>query len=266
MTTSRRTVTQGIAWSVPAVAAATAAPAMAATEPVIDETVAYRFRGSVYTDHNWNLSGPYNGYCYNSALGQYGGYLTSLTVSNQKAHGTSPLGFSIVDQPRTDGSGMSPTTMATLAEPVQFVIAYPTGMVDTARAFTFTNGTGANWTAPTRRTVTMTNPTTGRTQQYDVFTFTWKGETTQATVPDQTATGTRPQSWAGTALSGSFPVRTNYCVPSTLHWFSNYYAGGTAAQLGSQPGSFGTFTTDNGYTGLVRSNNPSTGGWVSSQQ
>ena len=31
MTTSRRTVTQGIAWSVPAVAVATAAPAMAAT-------------------------------------------------------------------------------------------------------------------------------------------------------------------------------------------------------------------------------------------
>ncbi len=258
MTTSRRTVTQGIAWSVPAVAAATAAPAMAATEPVIDETVAYRFRGSVNTDYD---TSTLPGSCYNYTTREYGGFLSKLTLSNQMPQGTSPLGFSIVDQPRTDGSGMSPTTLATLAEPVQFVVAYPTGMVDTTRAFTFTNGTEANWTAPTRRTVTMTDPM-GRTLQYDVFTFTWKGEATQATVPDQTATGTRPQSWAGTALSGSFPVRTNYCVPSTLHWFSNYYAGGTAAQLGRQPGSLGTFTTENGFTGLVRSNNPNTGGWL----
>lgn len=73
---------------------------------------------------------------------------------------------------------------------------------------------------------------------------------------------TAPRSTALCPSQGSFPVRTNYCVPSTLHWFSNYYAGGTAAQLGRQPGSFGTFTNENGFDGLVHSNNPNTGGWL----
>ena len=251
---TRRRVAQGLAWTAPAIAAAAAAPAFAVSP---SQTLAYRVRGSIYTSLVNNGFG-----CRNTTYGRSGLRLSSLSLSNQVSIGTSPLGFSIVEMPRTDGSGLSPRTTATLANPVQLVVAYPSGMVaNVAQPFTFTNGTGANWSAPTRRTATLTSPD-GITQTYDVFTFTWLGNRSQSTTQDRTASGTRPTSWAGTALTGSWAVNTSYCAVDTAYYLSNYYSGGTAAALGRTAGSYGTFTTANGYTGLVVSNSPSTGGWI----
>lgn len=251
----RRTVTAGMAWAVPAVATAVAAPALAASA---DPTARYRFRGSVYSGvDSWGAQK-----CYNNTYGGYGYPLTQISFDNQTPVGTSPLGFSIVEMPRSDGSGRSERTLATLASPVEFVIAYPAGMVDTSRGvngFAFSNGTNANWSGPSCRQSTATDPR-GVTQTYDVFTFIWSGSLSQETVADETAAGTRPISWFGTALSGSWYVNSEYCyVDDSVYFFSNYYAGGTAEQLN---GPFGTFTTANGFAGDVVSNNPSTGGWI----
>jgi len=223
-------------------------------------TLAYRFRGSAGTAV---LGG--GGSCTNAVTKYSGTKLTSLTLSNQSSSTTSPWGFSVVESPRTDGSGTSPRTTATLPGPVQLVVAYPAGMVDTAAAgggFSFTNGTATNWSAPTVRQVSMTDPA-GVTQLYDVFTFTWKGNPTQSTVLDQTVTGTRPTSWAGTALTGTWAVKSTYCyVTSRTYWFTNYYTGGTATNLSYTQGGLGTFTTANGYVGQLPSNTPTTKGMV----
>lgn len=251
----RRTVTAGMAWAVPAVATAAAAPAFAASQ---DPTHCYRFRGSVFSRvESWGEQS-----CYNGTYGGHGFPLADLRFDNQTPVGTSPLGFSIVEMPLSDGSGQSERTLATLDSPVEFVIAYPAGMVDMSRGvngFTFSNGTDANWSGPSCRQSTATDPR-GVTQTYDVFTFTWCGSLTQETVEDQTDAGTRPISWSDTALSGSWNVNTGYCfVDDSEYFFSNYYAGGTAEQLN---GPFGTFTTANGFAGEVVSNSPSTGGWI----
>lgn len=245
-TPSRRTVAKGLAWSTPTMAAVVAAPAMAVSP---SQTLAYRFRGSVRFDHTSGL-----------ACGTSGGVrVASMALNNQTPVSNSPLGFSIVQMPRTDGSGLSPKTTATLPEPVQFVVGYPAGMVSTTTPlFTFTDGTGANWSAPTAKRGVSTIY-----GSYDMFTFTWLGSRTQSTVPDvTTTTGSRPASWAGTALSGSWRVNPNYCGPKESWCFANYYSNGKAAGLGTAEPNFGTFTTANGFTGNVRSVAPSTGGWI----
>lgn len=61
-----------------------------------------------------------------------------------------PWPRSIVEMPRTDGSGVSPGANATLASPVRLVVASPAGKVDT--------GYGSNgFTGP----VVSDRPTTG---------------------------------------------------------------------------------------------------------
>ena len=247
MTTSRRTVTQGIAWSVPAVAVATAAPAMAATTQ--PQALCYGATTQVYGEvYNSGVA------CYTDTYGNSGSTLTALHVSNLGNFDNSPHGFAIEELGMTDGSGeLSPKTVATLAEPLQFIVAYPVGMVDTTAAnngFTFSEG-GSDWSGPAVRQVQMTNPD-GYTAMYDVFTFTWQGNHTQPTVTFDGVN--RTPAWEGTRLAGDFTVNTDCCmaVENQRYYYANYYAGGS-----DDLNNTGTFTTENGYNGTLGSI-----GWV----
>lgn len=226
---SRRTVTRGAAWAVPVVATAAAAPAVAATSP---EQLAYRLRASWYTRYQ------YGGYyqCYNNAFGRYGYNLTFLEFNNQTppSGSTSPRGFTIINDVAADGS-TSPTTTATVQSPLTIELRYPTGMVSTGAntcgGWQPTTASRTNWGCPT----VQRNVWDGsRGLYYDVFTFTWRGNPTQATV---TNSSPRPTSWQQTELAGTWAVNTSYCAPDRFSW---YY------------GMTGSFTTANGFTGQIR--------------
>lgn len=252
-TVSRRKVAAGMAWAVPTAVLSTTAPALALSSA--DNS--YRFRGSVNGDIFYK-----GARCYNSYFDSYGNQITGLEIDNQTDLDTAPLGFTIVEENQQGTSTPSERTEATIARPMQLVVAYPQGMVDLNSPFIFSSGTEANWSYPTHTVTTMTNPD-GYTWDYDVFTFTWRGDATQSTVPDVDD----PQSWDGTALVGQFGANTGgYCVVpggNNTWYFSNYYAGGTASDLGWYDGQLGTYTTANGFTGNVRAN--SSDGWIAYQ-
>lgn len=234
---SRRRAVQGAAWAVPAVAAASAVPALAVSKPAT-----YRFRSSIYSIYQYST--------YQGSDGYYYSYLRSLSTNNQTLVGSSPKGFTIVEE-----SG-SPRTNAKLNGRLQLVIAFPTGMVNTA--YPLLTGPSQNWTYAGSSRKHVWHSDLGRKVKCDVFVFRWNGTQTQSTVSDVN----QPASWAGTEFNVTWNVGENYWIGDTQDFFSNYYVGALPKQLGwGTEGVFGTYTTDNGFTGNVRSNNPANGGW-----
>ncbi|MDO5634817.1 MAG: hypothetical protein Q4G34_08110 [Micrococcus sp.] len=256
-TVSRRSVATGIAWSVPAIASVAAAPAFAASP---NDQLKYRFRGSGYSRQTRQ------GFLEdNTTFGVQGSKLRTLQFDNQTDVGTSPHGFAIVEMPlENDPSTLSPRTEATIDAPVQLVVAYARGMVDMTRSdyYTITGNyslTGHRVATLATREITTTGGTVipSVTTAYDVFTFTWHGPATQSTVADQTADGTRPQSWANTLVTVDWKVNENYVTFDGMPFFTNYYGGSGTSNLNN----LGTFTTANGFEGPVRANQP-LGGWA----
>jgi len=226
-TTSRRAVTQGLAWSVPAVAAASAAPAMAATtpaEPLYDYQLAV---GGEALESNANC-----------------GY-TNLQLGTLDPFSGANDGFGIYEMAGAE----SPATMATVDGPLDLVFALPVGLfgkyVDPRTAFRIVEG---NYAPPeVVDTVTMTNPITGVTEDYYVFVYRYQGSLTQSTaVPG-----------SGNTFDGSIlrldtndgKLNSSYCgnPDGTLDVRTGFFAGGYQGDW-TQTGSF---TTETGYTGQI---------------
>lgn len=249
-TPSRRKVTAGLAWSVPAIAAVASAPLAAASPTTLDYRMRSLMGGSAGNQNGTSCSG--------TQLRPGDRRITALRLDNTGVGGTAPAGFAVAEFPMTDGSGaISPRTTATLPGPVQFVAAYPKALFAGVSnpTFTFSNRTGANWSAPVRTEVTMQSPRAGEVpERYYVFTFTWLGNRTQSTVANGTSTTNRTQAWSNTALTGSFNMTgATYCYRTgTVPTFYNYYTEGKASTLSNVEGQMGTFTTANGFTGYVR--------------
>lgn len=202
----RRSIAKGAAWATPAVLLTTAAPAAVAS---VTTDPNYRFRASHYAYRD----------CTNYILG----------VTNQVQMGTSPLGFTVVNEPMTGSSTMSPTTAATI-QSLQYVIGFPKEWISStyiANPFNFTNGTGSNWTLAGRTERYMTDQF-GNSTTYVIYTFNFNGPLTSATVPN----GNSPQPWPNSAFSATLDYGQYLCY--------NYY--------GVWSGYNATITTANGET------------------
>ncbi len=245
-TTSRRAVTQGLAWSVPAVAAASAAPAMAATTPTYED---YEFRGGLYVETSAAIEG---GLCTNPETGKQGRYLNKLALNNTMlATEEWPSGVSV--QQMNDVA--SPATTATIPEPLKAVFAIPAAMVESGnlkydRNKGYRHTGSSNWSKPATQIVSLEDPD-GVVRDYVIYEFTYQGDLTQPISPAGTTTG-----WPGTELEGTITVNTNYCAPED-EWFRlGYFTGGS--ENWEQPGQF---TTDTGHVGQINPFNPGLNGW-----
>ena len=255
-TTSRRAVAQGLAWSVPAVAAASAAPAMAATTPPPGETdPKYTFNGGIGTSVRNRGTGDTN--C-----------VTKITAMTQDpAIPGRPAGFSITEM----WGEHSPTTNATVADPLEAVIAYPASFFDaTAEEALAAMRTinGGSWSAPSVVVESMTTPE-GETMDFYVFKWTYTGSTTQQTEPYDARSGwdgTELQvEWNGDRLNGGV-LASSGCPTGTRFSRVGYFAGGYTGDWSNN----GTFSTENGFDGVIPSlSDPDSGwtdGWVGIQR
>lgn len=243
---------KGAAWAAPAVLATAAIPAYAASQGN-----QYRFRGSIYSGFN------HSDYYCSQTTATY----TRLWLSNQVPVGDSPLGFTVTQMPNVNNPGrLSDPTVANLPGPVHFLVAYPAGLINTdsrSNGFNFSDATQTNWTAPAVTTnVRLTPQGANASGLYDIFVFGWKGLTSQTTVPNVNTSNGRPASWEGTALVGSWDINYNKCMSTAgFYAFANYYTGGTASRRGENEPNLGIFTTNNGFTGNIRSIAPNNNGW-----
>ena len=225
-TTSRRAVTQGLAWSVPAVAAASAAPAMAATTPA---DPLYRYQVAVGG---------------RARLATSGCGVSRIDLSTQDPFSGANDGFGIYEMAGVE----SPATMATVEGPLDLVFALPAGLfldqADPTTAFRIVEG---NYAPPEVDTVTMTNPITGATEDYYVFVYCYQGSLTQPTGAPGSG-----DTFDGSALrltTNDMKIDPNYCVnpDGTLELRTGFFAGGYQGDW-TQTGSF---TTETGYTGDI---------------
>lgn len=217
-TITRRTLTKGAAWSLPAVVAASTVPAMAASDTTVNYDVSYSWAQSyrVTTDESVCPSGE--------------GQLTSLTFDTVSAPTADAHGFAIVNE--KDGNGdESETTSVTISD-FTIQVAFPAGMVN---SFTVDEGDYTP-SGPTTETISGTST--------DVFTFTFTGSTTGTTVSD--STDPRPTAWEGSGLDTTVDFDKDGCYSNTgityyVKWSGTYTTANGVS--GSLPGTWSTMTS-----------------------
>lgn len=199
--TARRTLVKGAAWATPAVAMAFAAPAFAASP-----SPKYRLRASHY----------YQRSCYQNNIG--------MRMTNQVQVGTSPLGFTVVNDPMDDGT-TSPATTITI-QSLTFTIGIPEVYINPnyfSSPFVFQRGTGANWRLQSATRQYMNG------QQYRVYTFTFTGPNTNTSVTN----GNSPKPWPSSAFDAYLRYSSNMCNHPLYEIWSGYTATMTAANGGT---------------------------------
>ena len=215
-TTSRRAVTQGLAWSVPAVAAASAAPAMAATTAPLPNGEEYYANAQAYATETAYDDGDKFDRCPapgESSLQSLGGFVASPEFPERG-------GFSVDHAP-----GTAPGT-ATINGPLHYVVAYPIEMFNPVagtpnRNFFQTTLGSANWSGPEVYQTTMTDPS-GTTGTYVIVDYTYTGSLTNQTLEYGTT------SWPNTELE--FRLKSgyhnaDYCKPTNGTTFRGGFYG-----------------------------------------
>lgn len=181
---SRRAIARGAAWAAPVVVTAAAAPAFAASP-----TPAYRFRASYYATRRCDDYGR----------------TTELTATNQEPQGSSPLGFTVVNAPMSNGA-TSPANTAQIVT-LNFVLGFPERSLDPQRLdnpFNISQGTRNNWKLIQARRTTVGS------QTFRVYTFDFQGPSSNATVPNSTP---RPRSWPRSAFDATVATSTYQGTP-----------------------------------------------------
>ena len=256
-TTSRRAVTQGLAWSVPAVAAASAAPALAQT-PELPTTDDYYGNGALLAKESYEATdnGVTDDNC--PELGKTELRQLGLFTSSPQYPGVSG-GITVNQMP-----GAEPTT-ATINGPLHAVAAYPVDMFkpDAVKRPGIENlftdmGAGLTmgaWEGPQVTTTTMTDPA-GITREYFVFDFTFTGSLTNPT----NEYGSN-EFWPNTQLN--LKLRDNawnskFCTDGNTLFRGGLYTGAYDGSEGYWSQKVG-FTTANGFVGEMATTTPD--GW-----
>lgn len=201
---SRRTITKGASWSIPIMAIAAAAPAMAVSATADDYTYGFdtmvteRFRQS-------SLSG-----CVSE----------SLTFTNEaNAGGFGIYGF-IAGTTNPQAATAATGNAATLTSLVYYV-AVPKGIVDSwnvsNRAYTVTRlETSPSLALPDG---TVLSAVDGRSlHQFDVFSFTFTGTGTTNDVHDVSRGGSPAMTWPGTRFTAEASFTKNRLGNGTCHF------------------------------------------------
>lgn len=204
--TSRRSVVKGAAWAVPAVAAATAAPAFAASPG----TPKCRLRASIHGRMRCRSKRSFD----------------FFQIRNDIAVGSSPLGFTYVNEPVVGGSKMSPETTIKLAS-MQLVVGLWTELLHPkylSNPFQFTGAT--KWQLAGVSSKTMTDKSS-QTREVSLYTFNFTGSKQFSTVPDVTRGG-RPKSWPGSTFCANVRPSPSFCGKQAWMW-AGYIDKATAA-------------------------------------
>lgn len=177
---SRRTLAKGAAWSLPAVVAASAVPAMAAS----NVTPRYGVSASWYSHYNTQVSSTCD-------YGQ--GQIVSMVFNTSTDVDEYSHGFAIINQNDTNNEE-SETTSVTISDFVMRV-AFPHGMV---KSLAVASGS-YTVSGPVAQTVEGVYS--------DVFAFAFTGTTTGTTQ----SPATRPTAWPGSPLTTKVTFDTNGC-------------------------------------------------------
>lgn len=193
---SRRTLTKGAAWSLPAVVAASAVPAMAASG-----SSDYQFSGSYYAKYTVGADG--------SGCPSGKGQLQSLNIDTRQQQG-GLKGFGVV---ALNGAAQTTATVTDFA----ISYAFPQGMISFMQ-----RQDAVMYSGPTQSTTTINGAA------YDVFTFTWQGSSSSTTGTSfsgsmMTANASVKSSYCANAVN---PGETYYFRPSGS-WSTATGAGGT---------------------------------------
>lgn len=171
---SRRAVTRGLGWSVPAVVAAATAP-MAAASPV-DPDARYSFVGTAQAVRD---CGTRNG----------------VHITNTQPSGTDPAGFAIVNDPSLAG-GWSPVTSVTLTE-VLFTVSIRSHLVTTAQNPFTIHSSGENWEFVQRVSERLNGA------DYFTYSFRFTGPLQRSSSRSAEETSAPPAAWPGSSFDAT---------------------------------------------------------------
>lgn len=189
---SRRTLAKGAAWATPIVAATATIPAYAASA-----NRDYVFTGAWFTDYSLQATAN----CY----GNYGTLRSVDFTLNFTNGGKSTPGFGVYER------NGSPTTNIT-ATGIKFEVAYPAGFVTNLRV-----DSGSYTVSGPVRVAGTTLASDAAFNQYDVWTFTFTGTTT-----NQTADTVAGPSWPGSVLETTATFDTSICVPREQVYYARF--------------------------------------------
>ncbi|WP_246957671.1 hypothetical protein [Brachybacterium sp. Marseille-Q7125] len=149
-----------------------------------------------------------------------------MRLTNQVPVGTSPLGFTVVNDKKSDGTISEPTTIT--IQSLTYVVGIPEVYINSSNyenPFVFQNGTGANWQLQSSTRQHMNG------QYYRVYTFTFIGPKTSSSVADNTTT--RPTSWPNSAFDANLRYNSRMCSYPSYQIWGGYTATMTAANGGT---------------------------------